>query len=77
MQPQGVNTVRYWKMTLWWIYMAKTIYYMHIWLSGVLAICIEQVFSYLFGKTDFLFKGWHHGMKPMTTTNVHLEKFTS
>ena len=35
MQPQGVSTVRYWQMTLWWIYMAKTIIYMHIWLSGV------------------------------------------
>ena len=32
------------------IYMAKTIIYMHIWLSGVVAICIKQVFPYVFIK---------------------------
>ena len=30
--------------------MAKTNIYMHIWLGGVLAICIKQVFSYNFHK---------------------------
>ena len=36
--------------------MARTIFYMHIWLSGVLAICIKQVFSYVFIKTFLIIK---------------------
>ena len=36
--------------------MAKTNIYMHISLSGVLAICTKQVFSYVFIKTFLIIK---------------------
>ena len=47
---KGSVQTMYWQMTLWWIYKWQDYIYMHIWLGGVLAICVKQVFSYIFIK---------------------------
>ena len=68
MQPQGVSTIKYWKMTLWWMYNGKDYHlyaYLAEWSFGYLH---KASFSLSFVKQLFFFDGWRQGMKPMRTT---------
>src|SRR5664279_2380174 len=70
MQPQGVSMIKSWQMTLWWMYNGKD-YHLYAYLADWSFGYVHKAsFSLTLLKIVFIFKDWHHRMKPMSTTTI-------